>query len=71
MIVIREYSDEIKAGLTVDFLKKNDINCFLSKDDPNGMQPLLGFMSGFRILVDPSQAEEAENLILSLESEKS
>lgn len=65
LVEFKEYMVRTEAEMVLDILLHNGIEAMLKSDDLAGLNPSLGFVSGYQIMVKQEQLEEAENLINS------
>jgi len=63
LVEFREYKVRTEAEMVVDILRHNGIESMLQSDDLAGLNPSLGFVNGYQIMVKEDQLEEAKKLI--------
>ena len=64
-VPVATYSSEIDAELAQATLAAAGIEAFLKYEDTGGMMPVLQQSEGVKLLVDPSNLEEARSILLS------
>ena len=65
LVPVATYSSEIDAELAQATLAAAGIEAFLKYEDTGGMMPVLQQSEGVKLLVDPSNLEEARSILLS------
>ena len=65
LIEFREYTVRTEAEMVLDILLHNGIKAMLKSDDLAGLNPSLGMVNGYQLMVAEEQLEEAEELIKS------
>lgn len=65
LVELKEYTVRTEAEMVIDILTHNGIEAMLKSDDLAGLNPSLGLVSGYQIMVKENQLEEARNLINS------
>ena len=68
-VTVATFSSEIDAELTRATLAAAGIEAYLNYEDTGGMMPVLQQSEGVKVLVDPSNLEEARSLLLSNQSQ--
>ena len=61
----REYRTRTEAEMVLDILLHNGIDAMLRSDDMAGLNPSLGMVSGYQLMVPEEQLEEANALLKS------
>jgi hypothetical protein len=70
-VVLRTYSNEAIAILAETRLGFEGIETRIQKDDCGGAYPLLQMCRGVRLLVNPEDVEDAEEILNKMEAEES
>jgi hypothetical protein len=65
-VVIRTYPNDFAAQLAQIVLEAHDIPSMLQRDDAGGMEPMLAFLRGVRLMV---RHEDAVNALRCLDEE--
>jgi hypothetical protein len=65
-VVIRTYPNEFAAQVAQIVLEAHDIPSMLLRDDAGGMEPMLAFLRGVRLMV---RHEDAVNALRCLDAE--
>ncbi|MDC7227769.1 MAG: DUF2007 domain-containing protein [Spirochaetales bacterium] len=63
LVEFKEYRVRTEAEMVLDILHHNGIKALMQSDDIAGLNPSLGFVNGYQIMVDEAQLEEAEKLL--------
>jgi uncharacterized Zn finger protein (UPF0148 family) len=69
LVAVATYSLRQDAELAITYLINRGIDVFESSDDCGGTVPVLGFITGTRLMVPKSQAEQAIALLQSVEKD--
>jgi hypothetical protein len=68
-VPVATYSSQIDAELAQATLASAGIDAYLQYEDTGGMLPVLQQSEGVKLLVDPSNLEEARTILESTQSE--
>ena len=63
LVELKEYRVRTEAEMVLDILRHNGIEAIMQSDDLAGLNPSLGFVNGYQIMVAEDQLEEATALI--------
>ncbi|MFC2084365.1 putative signal transducing protein [Bacteroidota bacterium] len=70
IIILKTYMSEVDAQLAVEYLKSNNIEAFISKDDAGSMYIMLQQASGVRVMIHESEAKKALKILKGMEKEE-
>ena len=68
-VELREYLTRTEAELVLDLLKKSGFNALLQSDDLAGLNPSLGFVNGYQLMVDEDDLQEIEAFLSSTDKD--
>ena len=63
LVELKEYRVRTEAEMVLDILLHNGIKALLKSDDLAGLNPSLGFVNGYQLMVAEEQLEEAKALL--------
>jgi len=69
IVVVKMFSSEMEAGMAQQMLQGAGVKAFVSQDDAGGMEPQLQRTNGVRLLVNRADAERAQEILETLDSD--
>ena len=60
LVELREYTVRTEAEMVLDLLKMNGFEAVLQSDDLAGLNPSLGMVSGYQLMIKEEQLTDAE-----------
>jgi hypothetical protein len=67
-VCIAEVNSRVEADMMAGYLQQNGINAHVSTDDAGGVDPILQFAVGVRVLVAPGEVDEARRLLAEIDT---